>query len=97
MARFDLYRRSNGYLLDVQSNLLPNVGTRLVVPLFVEGSVPQTIRKLHPTFDVDGRIYVMATHLMGAVPTAELGPSVGSLHHGYDRIVAALDMIFLGF
>jgi hypothetical protein len=38
---------------------------------------------------VDGRPYVLATHLMGAMATSDLGR--------YDTIVAALDMIFLGF
>jgi toxin CcdB len=97
MARFDLHRAPNGYLLDVQSNLIANVGTRLVVPMFRAGSVPRTLTKLHPIFEIDGEPHLMATHLMGAAPAAELGPAVGSLDHHYDAIVAAIDMIFLGF
>jgi toxin CcdB len=97
MARFDLHRARDGYLLDVQSNLITNVGTRLVVPMFPTGSVPRVLTKLHPVFEIDGEPHLMATHLMGAVPAPDLGPVVGSLDRHYDRIVAAIDMIFLGF
>ena len=96
MARFDLRRRAGGYLIDVQSNLITGLGTRLTVPLFDADSVPRAMRKLHPVF-VEGRRHVMATHLMGAVPIVELGPAVGSLDDQYDTIVAAIDMIFNGF
>jgi hypothetical protein len=34
---------------------------------------------------------------MGAMATSDLGRPVGSLDTHYDTIVAALDMIFLGF
>lgn len=53
--------------------------------------------RLHPIITIDGRDHVLATHLMGALPVAELGQPRGSLGEHYDRIVAALDMIFLGF
>jgi hypothetical protein len=39
----------------------------------------------------------MATQLMVAVPERALGRPIASLDEHYDRIVAALDMIFLGF
>lgn len=97
MGRLDLHRPAGLLVLDVQSNLIPNVGTRLVVPLLGVDDVPRAMKRLHPIFAIDGRDYVMATHLMGAVPASELGPSVGSLDQHHDAIMAALDMIFLGF
>ena len=39
----------------------------------------------------------MATHLMGAIPERQLGRRVSRLLDRYDDIVAAIDMIFLGF
>lgn len=97
MARFDLHRRGGRLLVDVQSDILPSLGTRLVVPLFEPATVPRPLRRLHPILAVEGRPYLLATHLMGAVPTAELGPPVGSLRAEYDTIVTAIDMVFLGF
>lgn len=97
MGRYDLHRVDNALVLDVQSNIIPRVGTRLVIPLFEEGTVPRAMSRLHPILDVGGRDYVLATHLMAAMPISQLGPAIGSLDHLHDTIRAALDMIFLGF
>ncbi|MEO8757343.1 MAG: CcdB family protein [Devosia sp.] len=97
MARFDLHRRAGRLLVDVQADIIPNVGTRLVIPLYARDDAPPSVKRLHPTILIEGRPHVLATHLMAAVPIAELGPIVGSLDDYYDRIVAAIDMIFLGF
>jgi len=97
MARYDLHRVDNALVLDVQSNIIPPVGTRLVIPLFEAGTVPRAMSRLHPILEVDGNDYVLATHLMAAMPVSQLGPTIGSLDHLHDTIRAALDMIFLGF
>ena len=98
MARFDVYLTGSGdYLLDVQTDLIPPLGTRVVVPLMPVGAVPHAVGRLHPIFEVEGTQLVMATHLMGAVPQRELGRRIGRLWDRYDDITAAIDMIFLGF
>jgi toxin CcdB len=97
MARFDLHRRAGRVVVDVQANIIPNVGTRLVIPLYEGDEVPPSMRRLHPTVLIDGRTHILATHLMAAVPTAELGRPIGSLDDHYDRIVRAIDMVFNGF
>jgi len=97
MARFDVHRIDGELYLDVQTNLLPSLGTRLVVPLVPTSFPIKAIRRLHPQVDVAGKRLVMATHLMVAVPERSLGAPVASLRDRYDDIVAAIDMIFLGF
>jgi toxin CcdB len=44
MARFDLHRLGNRYVVDVQADIIPNVGTRLVIPLFPTADVPRSIK-----------------------------------------------------
>ncbi len=97
MARFDVFIVDGTYYLDVQTNLLPSTGTRLVVPLLRPQDVPTPVRKLHPTFVISGQPVIMATQLLVAVPQRALGPAVASLHGDYDAIVAAIDMVFNGF
>ena len=97
MARFDLHLRQGRLVVDVQADIIPYMGTRLVVPLYEPDEVPRTMPRLHPVLAVEGRSYVLATHLMAAVPVAELGRPFGSLDDHYDRIVAAIDMVFNGF
>jgi toxin CcdB len=97
MARFDVYVVAGAYYLDVQSNILPLMNTRLVVPLLPTNRAPAPIRRLHPTLTINGHLLVMATHLMVAVPLKSLGKPVGSAMRDYDEIVAAIDMVFNGF
>lgn len=98
MARFDVYQTGSGdYVLDVQTDLIPSVGTRLVVPLLPAQAVPAAIGKLHPILQVEGQPLLMATHLMGAIPQRRLGRRVARLWSRYDDIVAAIDMLFNGF
>lgn len=98
--RFDVYRPSSatsGLLaLDVQSDFLSDLRTRLVVPLRpIEGTVP--IRRLHPTFDIGGRRYVMSTDEMLSMPATELRNHVASLAEHHIEIVGAIDFLLQGY
>ena len=99
MARYDRYRlrEQAGYLLDVQTDLIDRLQTRVVVPLLPTGSTPPPVRRLNPVFDIGGIRYVMATPLLAAVPATELEASQANLSMHHDQIVAALDMLFQGF
>lgn len=99
MARFDVYpnRAGNGYLLDVQSNLLSGLNTRVVIPLLTADVAPQPADRLNPVFEVEGTQVVMATQFMAAIPEPELTAPAGNLASRQAEISAALDLLFLGF
>lgn len=99
MARFDVFENIGGagYLLDVQSDLLSGLNTRVVVPLLPIAVAPSPARRLNPVFRIGGQELVMATQYMAAVPEQELRSGVGSLAEKQDEISAALDMLFSGF
>lgn len=99
MARFDIFENKDGagYLLDVQSDLLSGLNTRVVVPLLPKSSAPSPAQRLNPVFNIEGQEVVMATQYMAAVPEGELRFGAGSLAGQQVEISAALDMLFLGF
>lgn len=99
MARFDVYRNlaGSGYLLDLQSDLVSGLNTRVVAPLMPLAGAPRPASRLNPVFDVADSQVVMVTQFMAAVPTAELRERTGSLAGKHDAIMNALDMIFSGF
>lgn len=98
MAQFDVHRDGRGRLLvNVQTDLLPELGTRLVVPLLPLDGVPAPLKRLHPVVRFDGEAFIFATHLMAAVPARVIGTPLASLDNHYDTIKAAIDMVFLGF
>ena len=106
MARFDVYvnpgqdKKSDvPFLLDVQSDLLANLGSRLVVPLrrvdrFATAHPPPN---LAPIFGIKGVRCFMETPKLAAVPVKLLKTPVVSLSEQHSDIKAALDFLFQGF
>ncbi len=105
MGRFDVYPNpgphavTTPYLLDVQSNLLDGLDTRMVIPLrglehFAKVKLPE---RLTPVFSLAGNDYLMETPKMGAIPQRALKTPVASLAAERIRITAALDFLFEGF
>ncbi|MGF6267029.1 toxin CcdB [Paraburkholderia youngii] len=107
MARFDLYKnpssRSKGispFLLDVQSDHLGNLISRVVIPLTrVTGNytASKVAQDLSPIFEVEGEQFVLETPLLGAFRAGDLGPAIGTLKNEQERISAALDRLFGAF
>lgn len=69
MARYDFYRRAegDGYLLDVQADLLKSLNTRVVIPLMPPNMAPVPGRRLNPTFTINGSDHVMVTQFLSAL------------------------------
>ncbi len=99
MARFDVFANPNGtgYLLDVQTDLLDGLNTRIVVPLLPASDAPSPAQRLNPTFEIADQDHVMATQFLAAVPRAILKEPVTTLADHDTEITAALDMAFFGF
>lgn len=99
MARFDVYRNSagEGFLLDVQADLLSYLNTRVVVPLLPSGGELQPARGLNPVFEIEDGRFVRATQFMAAVPASLLKVPVARLGAFRAEITTALDMLFQGF
>ena len=99
MARFDVYRMATaqGFLLDVQTDLLNGLSTRVVVPLLPLTNAPLPAQRLNPVFDIENLEVLMATQFLAAVPESELKEVVGNLEGSQNEISVALDMLFSGF
>jgi toxin CcdB len=98
MARFDIYENpdGNGYLLDVQADLLDGLNTRVVVPLIPLERAPAPAGGLNPIFEIRSAPHVMATQFLSAVPRAILGKPVANFLRKDTEITNALDMLLTG-
>jgi toxin CcdB len=97
MAQFDVHRIASGALVvDCQSDSLRYLATRVVAPLMRRVDVPAPTTRLHPVFEFEGETFLLATHLLTAMPTRDLGRPVASLDAERYAIVAALDMVITG-
>jgi toxin CcdB len=99
MARYDAFSNAggDGYLLEIQADLLDDLTTRVVVPLVRASPDFKPLRRLNPVFTIGAKQYVMFTHLIATVPAAGLGEPRISLAAFDEQIEAALDMLFRGF
>ncbi|MEW5424373.1 CcdB family protein [Amorphus sp. 3PC139-8] len=98
MARFSVHRLSDGVLVvNLQSDFLDWLDTRLVAPLIPLDKSPPPARYLNPIFSLDGDQFVLIIQSMAAVPTSALGATIADLSPQQDEITRALDMVFQGF
>ncbi len=103
MAQFDVYANPNPatcgeipYMVDVQSDLLDPLATRVVIPLVRQSAMPKPARHLNPVFDVDGERVVLSTAELAGVPKSAVGRVVGSLSPTRDEILRAMDFLIAG-
>jgi toxin CcdB len=104
MAQFDVYENPNEktqeeipYLLDLQSDLLDDLATRVVAPLIKSQSIVKPILHLNPCFEIEGVAVVLSTAELAGVPKGALGAKMGSLKEYRGEIIAALDFLITGF
>jgi len=105
MARFDVYPNPGAqatttpYLLDVQSDLLDVLDTRVVIPMRVLDHFPKVRlpARLTPVVSIADRDYLLETPMMGAIPRRVLKSPVASLADEREKITAALDFLYQGF
>ncbi len=85
------------YLLDVQSDLIADLGSRVVVPLYVAGAMKgKVLKTLMPQFEVEGEPVVMVTPQLAGISRKALGEQVADLSAMRNEIIAALDLLITG-
>ncbi|WP_243382628.1 CcdB family protein [Geothrix alkalitolerans] len=86
------------YLLDVQSELFSELGTRLVVPLYrAEAAGVQAISRLTPVMRFQGASLVAMVPELAGIPRRELGVPCGDLPDARNEVLRAIDLLLAGF
>jgi len=103
MKQFDIYRnpdtqsaRRTPYLVVLQSDFLSVVESVVVAPL-VPLARRKPVARLMPIIAVAGIDHVLLAHEMAAISRALLKRPAGTAAPARDEIIAALDLVFLGF
>jgi toxin CcdB len=99
MARFRVYELVGSRMLavDLQSDFLADLKTRVMVPLYRIEEFDWSFSRLTPRFSIAGEVYVMATQRIAAMEVREIGDQVANLSDRSDEIIAATDFLFQGF
>lgn len=100
--QFSIYRNKGNsiaypYLLDVQSDIIGELNTRMVIPLFpLESFSGRPAQRLNPVISVDGTKYVVMTHEMAGVRVGLLGEEVSSAQAHRELIKGSIDFLIDG-
>lgn len=97
MAKYDVYQIDNGYLLDVQADILSDLNTRVMVPLMLPEKAPKPARRLNPVFEVEKQKLLMVTQYIATVPKNNLGKPKNNLSEHFAEITNAMDMFLQGY
>lgn len=103
MAGFQVYRSKAAsaetypYLLDVQSELLAALDSRLVIPLTEESRFGKhLIKNLNPLVHIGKTSYVVLTQQMAAIPKGVLGEHIESAELVRTEVLSAIDFLITG-
>ena len=99
MSKYDVYKAEagRGLLLDIRSDLLEALNTRVVVPMMPLKIAPKPADRLNPVFLINQKNHVMVTQFLSAVPMAMLGPPIVNIAQHHSQITSAIDMLTQGF
>jgi toxin CcdB len=91
-------KKNYPFLLDVQSNLLSNLNTRLVIPLSPVGSFNnQLIKNVNISIRIQNKDYILLTQQMAAIPEHMLGDEVVCCEEQRHDILGCIDFLITGF
>lgn len=104
MAQFTVYQNRNAatkkavpFLLDIQSDLLSDLATTVVIPLHhVEASRDKVLTRLMPIMKINGDKYVAFTTHLAGISRKELGKEVTTAEHYRGEIINAIDFMLAG-
>jgi toxin CcdB len=90
-------KKTYPYLLDIQSNLLDELRTTIVIPLCPAKQMENlAITRLCPVMQINNDNYIALTQQMSGINRKALGKEVCDLSHYRSEISAALDFIVSG-
>ncbi len=104
MSQYALYKNENNdskktypYFVNVQSDLLDDLNSRMVIPLSSLKTLNNTnAKKLCPIIDIEEGYFVLLTHQLTSVPRSILKKETTSLEKYRSEILGAIDLLLTG-
>jgi len=95
--QYDVHAPPDGpWIVVIQNDLLNDLSTRVIAPLYGVDDAPGGLKSLNPRFEVNGKPMILYTQFLATLPIASLGPKVASLRQDSDTVIRALDTLMSG-
>jgi toxin CcdB len=89
-------RKAYPFLLDIQSDLIQDLTSTIVIPLAPKRAMSKPISRLNPTVSINGTIYVVLTQQISGYARSALGKPVADLSQERYALIAAIDFVISG-
>ncbi len=104
MSQYYVYENLNDkskkiypYLLDVQSTLLSDLETKIVIPLAVKEKFGKgIIKNLNPIVIIKKKEYVLLTQQMAGISITQIGSAICECLSERHQILSAIDFLITG-
>jgi len=103
MSAFRIHRNNSAssehypFIIDVQSELLSSLDTRLAIPLVLSTKIAgAAIKNLNPTIYIDQSVYVVLTQQLAAIPKAVLGEELDGIDIDRNQLLSSIDFLITG-
>lgn len=104
MSQYHVYENLNEkskklypYVIDVQSTLLSDLVTRMVIPLMSKDKFGKgIIKNVNPVLTIKKKEYVLLTQQMAGIPNSQIGSSVCDCLEERHEILSAIDFLITG-
>lgn len=104
MSQFCIYENRNPgskkmypYLIDVQTSLLSDLETKIVIPLAKKEKFENSIIKnLNPIITIKSVEYLVLTQQMAGIPSIHIGAEICDCLSSRHEILAAIDFLITG-
>ena len=100
--QFTIYRnkgnaRDYPYLLNVQSDIIDELNTRMVIPLVrLAAFIGRPAQRLNPVISVEGKKHLVLTQEMASVRLGQLGEEVTDVQESRQLIKDSIDFLLDG-
>lgn len=104
MSQFTLHKNENKstnktypYFVNVQSDLLDELNSRMVIPLSpLKMLKHDNVKRLCPIIKIEDKSFVLLTHQLTSVPKSILRKELISLENYRYEILGAIDLLLIG-
>lgn len=103
MKQYDLYENTDldsqasyPYFVDVQTGLLEDLNSRVVIPIAPALDAKSFPKNLCPIVEINNKQFALLTHQITTVSFSFLESKEGSLLLNRDDIISALDFLLTG-
>jgi toxin CcdB len=103
MAQFDIYENGDQhschgepYVVDVQSNLLEGLATRMVIPLISKDTIAQPVEVLNPVIRIANQNFYLSSPQLRSVHKDRLGNKIATIVNQRDAVRASVAFLLSG-